>query len=319
MSTTLQQKAKDDKTALDKLRKIFEEISKSKASISEKRRKNFTKVLSLVDEDSIVLQDIYSDVGASLCGLEDSTDRSKDKIDNKILPGLQYIDMKNKEFTDEIKGIKKEEETLQSLRQDKVKAQQNRNNEKAMELQNEIAQLEEQINEEKKNNPEGVILYEKDRIINTKLALLHYIHAELEMHLHSIDLMSKLYRRIVEKKPLDDLNAFAVKYCGGEEHGLDLAQYGYKEEKKKPKSKPKSKIPKPASVSENKSSMQGSRQMNVNIGGDEIPNQNQSINLQKNVGVGPINFAVNAQATSNSKPRGSKTNSKVAEDDEFEV
>ena len=63
--------------------------------------------------------------------------------------------------------------------------------------------------------------------------------------------------------------------------------------------------------------MQGSRQMNVNIGGDEIPNQNQSINLQKNVG--PINFAVNAQASANSKPRGSKTNSKVAEDDEFEV
>lgn len=314
MSNTLQQKAKDDSEALTKLRKLFEGISKSKASFSEKRRKNFANMQSLIDEDCPILQEIYQEAGTGLSAVEDKRDVTKDKIENKILPAIKYVDTQLKEFTEGIKDIKNDEDKLDSLRKDKTKAQQKKDTDKVNALKEEIEQMENDLKEKQKDHCEDIIKYERERIVNIKLVLLHYIHSELAMHLQSVDELSKLYKNLLEKKPISDLDAFTKKYCG-EDSGIDLNQYGFKDEKKKSKSKGKIR----GSGSRDGSNLgnSGSRQqIKANIEGENISKQIPSGQANYKASVGPFSAGININAGNNSK---NKTNSKVADDGEFEV
>ncbi|MCQ2819220.1 MAG: hypothetical protein MJ252_18310 [archaeon] len=342
----LQQKSKDDTAATSKLKKIFEAISKSKASMAERRRKNFAKIQALNDPESDVLTQIYAELGGSLCDLEEKRDQSKENIDTKILPAVKYIETKIAEFNDNIKGIKADEDALENKRKEKVKAQKNKDPGRAGAIEEEIQQMTEDLKQRKKDNSDGIVIYEKERIMNLKLILLHYIHGELAMHLQSIQDLTTLYNNLLNKNVVEvnSLDEFAKKYCGND-HNIDLNQYAEDKRGKKggarSKSKGKAKVPKSgasvgagarvgtgaslnASASASKRASRsgmGNAGLGANASGDIGPSGDIGASAHKEVEVGGENagFNVGFSIGGGGAKKGGKIKAMAQEDDEFEA
>lgn len=228
----LEKKTKDDQVCLSKLRKVFQILSKYRSKTNEIRKKYFDKMKDIEDE-SPILQDIYTDMAESFLNIEEKGEEVKDNIDIKILPSITYIENLGKQLIEDLKYLNKNEEEMVLLKKEKEESKKNKF-ENISDLEQSIEEKQKDIEEKKDGYATNIIKYEKERIINIKLAMMHYFHNELIYEFKVMEELGMLYKKIYEKNPLDDFINFSNKFCDKDE--IDLKEYGIKDDKKKNKS-----------------------------------------------------------------------------------
>ena len=209
----------------DLMKTIFSKIYEIEKELKKKRLEVFDNISSIEDEDNKILTEIYKDFTEEMKGLENIREKLMVKINEKIVPATKYYSSQAKKEKKDIGNYKdkKKENTKQQYELEKAKSV--NNTIKQSQLKEDIEKSRLEINDAQGNLQRSVLEFEKDRIINNKYIILHFIHCEMAYHAKSVEKLSKLFKSIKEIEPIDDLPNFQKSYnlsnVNLEEHGYD--------------------------------------------------------------------------------------------------
>lgn len=209
----------------DLMKTIFSKIYEIEKELKKKRLEVFDGISSIEDEDNKILTEIYKDFTEEMKGLENIREKLMVKINEKIVPATKYYSSQAKKEKKDIGNYKdkKKENTKQQYELEKAKSV--NNTIKQSQLKEDIEKSRLEINDAQGNLQRSVLEFEKDRIINNKYIILHFIHCEMAYHAKSVEKLSKLFKSIKEIEPIDDLPNFQKSYnlsnVNLEEHGYD--------------------------------------------------------------------------------------------------
>lgn len=209
----------------DLMKTIFSKIYEIEKELKKKRLEVFDNISSIEDEDNKILTNIYKDFTEEMKGLENIREKLMIKINEKIVPATKYYSSQAKKEKKDIGNYKdkKKENTKQQYELEKAKSV--NNTIKQSQLKEDIEKSRLEINDAQGNLQRSVLEFEKDRIINNKYIILHFIHCEMAYHAKSVEKLSKLFKSIKEIEPIDDLPNFQKSYnlsnVNLEEHGYD--------------------------------------------------------------------------------------------------
>ena len=209
----------------DLMKTIFSKIYEIEKELKKKRLEVFDGISSIEDEDNKILTNIYKNFTEEMKGLENIREKLMIKINEKIVPATKYYSSQAKKEKKDIGNYKdkKKENTKQQYELEKAKSV--NNTIKQSQLKEDIEKSRLEINDAQGNLQRSVLEFEKDRIINNKYIILHFIHCEMAYHAKSVEKLSKLFKSIKEIEPIDDLPNFQKSYnlsnVNLEEHGYD--------------------------------------------------------------------------------------------------
>ena len=208
----------------DLMKDIFSKICEKEIDLRNKRISSFEGI-EAIEEENEILKEIYGDFTKEMKDLEIYRKNLIDKINSKIIPATKYYSSQAKKSKKDIGHYedKKKENLKQEYELDKAKA--SRNTIKESQLSDEIKKSKIEIEDAQTNLHYTAAKFEYDRIINNKYIFLHFIYCEMVYHAKSVEKLSKLYKSIKEKEPVDNLENFAkslnLKSVNPEDYGYD--------------------------------------------------------------------------------------------------
>ena len=251
-----------------RLKSIFEKISKAESNLYEVRNKYFNSLSLIKETDNEDLSNIYTEIATAMKNVESKRKDLFTLIEEKIIPSTVNDINSAKELKKGVSNylsLKKDNDKKEKERQ---KAASNNDKDRDKLIQQEIQSGQEQLNMEQISNEDGILLFEKNRILNNKYLLLHYIHTELALHASAVEILSKAYTKIFNIYPISLLPKFVKDYELNLNNN-ELANFGYD------KKKFKKKVPQEPKNERNFGMIQQNNNSNIindnsNIGGSNI-------------------------------------------------
>lgn len=210
------------------LKAAFDKIYDAGTKLSDKRTKAFDSISNLKEDDNSILKDIYKEFTSQMKELEQFRKSQLSIIERTIIPNCKNYPTKanqSKKKISDFKDIKKKNEKQKN---EAIKAKSNKELEKSKRLDLEIKSKNEQLIRDSNSIEEEILLFEADRIMDSKNVFLHFIHSELAYHAAALEKLSIIYSKIKEKDPIEDFPNFIDK------HGLksvDPEDFGYNKRK----------------------------------------------------------------------------------------
>ena len=297
-TTVMNNKLDKEMNKSKKLKSIFEKISKAESNLYDIRHKFFNTLSLIKETDNTDLSSIYTEIATTMISLEEKRKELFILIDSKIIPSTVNLLNSAKELKKGVSNyvsLKKENDKKEKERQ---KAASNNDKDRDQLIQQEIQSGQDQLNNEQVSNEDGVLSFEKERIMNNKYLMLHYIHSELALHAAAVELLSKAYTKIFNLFPISHLPEFVKEYDLNLNNN-ELANFGY--DKKKFKKK-----------------VQQEPQNNRNFGMIQQINNNSNIN-NDNSNIGGSNIGGNKRnfIEDSFDGRDNRKGRKMPNDDEF--
>lgn len=193
------------------LEKSFLKISQSEKDLYKSRVKAF-KAIDNLKEENPHLNQSYVNFKNSLLELEQLRNSKYNKMDNIIIPALQYYPSKMKEFYNPVNKIKDLDKNLEKTKDQILKFKSKNDLDNASKLEQEKNKMRNQKTVVGNKMENELVEFEAERLEDFKYLLLHYVHSELSFHAQALEKMTKLFHEIHRDDPKQDLGSFVKKY-----------------------------------------------------------------------------------------------------------
>lgn len=170
-----------------------------------KKRKEVFEDIGKIDENNLDLKNIYTNFSEELKKLENEKDEQITKIKTKLIPTTEA-------YISEAKKTKQEIGNYRNLKS-KTKGQEEemkKMEDKGQDIKNSQISLSHSQNKKTMKTMENtlenhIMKYEKDRISNNKLIMLHLINYEMAYHAKAIENLTNLFKKVKEINPKKSL------------------------------------------------------------------------------------------------------------------
>ena len=219
-------KAEQEIKNYELIKTVFTKIYDIEKELLNKRKSSFQDISNIKEEDNEVLESIYKNFTEQMDGLEKYRENLMKKIQEKLIPACKYYISNSKQAKKDIGKYKDKKKQNEKQEFELEKAKVSRNVIKESQLNDEIQKSKIEIGNDLNNIQKNMIQYEKDRIVDSKYIILHFIHCELAYHAKSLEKLSELYKTIKNLEPKIYLKEFADKL---QFKSVNVEDYGYDE------------------------------------------------------------------------------------------
>ena len=208
------------------LKSVFTKIYDTENELLNKRKSTFDDITKIPESDNKALIEIYSKFTSEMKALEEFRNNQMIRIKSKLIPATTYYSSKVKTYKKQIGSYKDKKKQNQKQQNEMNKARESRNALKESQLNEDMKKSRNEMNNIGQNIEKDIMLFEKDRIIDNKYIILHFIHCELAYHAKSLEKLSELYKTIKNLEPKIYLKEFADKL---QFKSVNVEDYGYDE------------------------------------------------------------------------------------------
>lgn len=221
-------KAEQEIKNYELIKTVFTKIHDIEKELLNKRKKSFQDIANIDEDDNEMLKSIYKDFTEQMDGLERYRENLMKKIQEKLIPACKYYISNSKQAKKDIGKYKDKKKQNEKQEFELEKAKASKNMIKESQIKEDIEKSKIEIDNDLNNIQKNMIQYEKDRVVDSKYIILHFIHCEMTYHAKSVEKLTKLYKDIHESNPKIYLKEFADKMnlkINPEDHGFDEREY----------------------------------------------------------------------------------------------
>ena len=219
-------KAEQEIKNYELIKTVFTKIYDIEKELLNKRKSSFQDIANIDENDNEILKNIYKDFTEQMDGLEKYRENLMKKIQEKLVPACKYYISNSKQAKKDIGKYKDKKKQNEKQEFELEKAKASRNVIKESQLNDEIKKSKLEIGNELNNIQKNMIVYERDRVEDSKYIILHFIHCEMTYHAKSVEKLSKLYKDINALNPKVCLKGFTDKMNF---QGVQAEDFGYSE------------------------------------------------------------------------------------------
>lgn len=170
-----------------------------------KKRKEVFEDIGKIDENNLDLKNIYTNFSEELKKLENEKDEQITKIKTKLIPTTEAYISEAKKTKQEIGNYKNLKSKTKGQEEEMKKME-----DKGQDIKNSQISLSHSQNKKTMKTMENtlenhIMKYEKDRISNNKLIMLHLINYEMAYHAKAIENLTNLFKKVKEINPKKSL------------------------------------------------------------------------------------------------------------------
>jgi len=208
---------------------FFTKINETENELLKKKKEAYKDIQSIQEQDNVELKNIYSDFTRDMNTLEDYREKQIDKIKTKLIPSTTYYISKAKTDLNKIINHKEIKKDINNMKKELDKADEEGNDLKKSRISADIETTKHNAEKSGKDIQDNIVSFEKERIENNQLLLLHFIHNELAYHASSIETLSKLYYDI-KSRETEGKSTFLSKLGKGNNKGEEQEEESEEEE-----------------------------------------------------------------------------------------
>lgn len=170
-----------------------------------KKRKEVFEDIGKIDENNLDLKNIYTNFSEELKKLENEKDEQITKIKTKLIPTTEAYISEAKKTKQEIGNYKNLKSKTKGQEEEMKKME-----DKGQDIKNSQISLSHSQNKKTMKTMENtlenhIMKYEKERISNNKLIMLHLINYEMAYHAKAIENLTNLFKKVKEINPKKSL------------------------------------------------------------------------------------------------------------------
>lgn len=222
-------KAEQEIKNYELIKTVFTKIYDIEKELLNKRKSSFQDIANMEEDDNEILKNMYKDFTEQMDGLEKYRENLMKKIQEKLIPACKYYISNSKNAKKDIGKYKDKKKQNEKQEFELEKAKASRNTIKQSQLNEDIKQSKYEIEEELDNIQKNMMLYERDRVLDSKYIFLHFIHCEMTYHAKSVEKLSKLYKDISALKPQvymkDFIDKMKFQSVNPEDYGYDQREF----------------------------------------------------------------------------------------------
>ena len=222
-------KAEQEIKNYELIKTVFTKIYDIEKELLNKRKSSFQDIANIDEDDNEIVKKIYQDFTKQMDGLERYRENLMKKIQEKIIPASKYYIFNAKQAKKDIGKYKDKKKQNEKQEFELEKAKASRNTKKESQISEDIKQSKLEINKELNSIQKNMMLYERDRVVDSKYIILHFVHCEMAYHAKSVEKLSKLYKDISVLNPKVNIKGFIDKMnfqsVNAEDYGYDEREF----------------------------------------------------------------------------------------------
>ena len=181
------------------LKNVLSKIYETEIDLNKKRNEAFEEIKN-INEENRTLKGIYGNFSEKMQSLEKEKENQFLKIKTKLIPTTDAYITEAKRTKQEIGNYKNIQSKAQGQEEEIEKMKRKGQDVKSSQMSANLNQSRSAMVEVGKSIEDQIIKYEKERIDNNKLIMLHLINYEMAYHAKAIQELTTLFKEIKEEK-----------------------------------------------------------------------------------------------------------------------